>query len=162
MKVEQLMTRTVRTCGPDDSLNTAAQIMWEQDCGCVPVVRRGDGGLEVVGMITDRDVCMAAYIQGGCLRDLRVRSAMSGRVCACGAQEPVDVALKIMQTNRLRRLPVLDAHGQLVGVISLTDIARESRREEGARKREVRVQDVGAALEAICAPRAPTALMTAA
>ena len=63
MKVEDLMTRSVGTCRPTDTLSSAAQLMWERDCGCVPVVS-DDGSNRVVGMLTDRDICMAAHFRG--------------------------------------------------------------------------------------------------
>ena len=69
MKVEQVMNRNVKTCRSSDSLDRAAQLMWENDCGCVPIVDDEGRG---VGMVTDRDVCMAAYTQGGPLTHLRV------------------------------------------------------------------------------------------
>ena len=77
MRVEQLMTRTVETCEPHDTLVTAARIMWTRDCGCVPVVVPEEGGHRVVGMLTDRDVCMAAYLQGRPLSEISVASVMS-------------------------------------------------------------------------------------
>jgi len=64
MKVEQIMTRIVHTCSENDTLNRAAQLMWENDCGCVPVIHGGNGSGAVVGVVTDRDVCMGAYTQG--------------------------------------------------------------------------------------------------
>jgi CBS domain-containing protein len=64
MNVEQLMTSTVRTCCPNDPLSDAARVMWEADCGCVPVTEECYGSAKVVGVITDRDICMAAFTQG--------------------------------------------------------------------------------------------------
>jgi CBS domain-containing protein len=73
MKVEQLMTRILETITPGDSLAAAARIMWERDCGRVPVVASADdGGRRLVGMVTDRDVCMAAWTQGRPLADVAV------------------------------------------------------------------------------------------
>ena len=162
MKVEQLMTRTVRTCGPDDTLARAAEIMWEQDCGCVPVVLEGDGDPQVVAMVTDRDVCMAAWTQGRALTEIPVRIAMSRAVCTVGAQEPLEVALKILTTNQLHRLPVVDASGRLVGILALADIAREARRGHGHRNGGVGDDGIGTAVESIAAPRAAGELVTAA
>lgn len=84
MKVEQLMTRNPKTCGPDEPLEAAARLMWDHDVGCVPVVDKG----QVVGMITDRDVCMAAYIEGARLNTVPVSRAMSTTVRSCKAGEP--------------------------------------------------------------------------
>src|SRR5687767_6253206 len=71
VKIEDIMTRDVRACSPTDTLATAAQIMWENDCGAVPVV---DADERIVGIITDRDLAMAAHLQGVALRDSRVSS----------------------------------------------------------------------------------------
>src|SRR5512144_3062592 len=74
MNVDQLMKRSVRSCQQEDSLDWAAQTMWEADCGCLPVV---DGDGRLLAVITDRDICMAAHFQGGPLYALKVKSAMS-------------------------------------------------------------------------------------
>ncbi len=154
MRVEQIMTREVKACGPDDSLNHAAQLMWEGDCGFLPVVSvNGDG--KVIGVITDRDACMAAYTQGKPLTDIPVSAAMAHEVISCRASDGISQAESLMRDNQIRQLPVLDAQGRLAGVISINDIAREARREAatGGRK-EVGQADVAETLAAICQPRA--------
>lgn len=161
MKVEQLMARDVKACGPDEALNRAAQIMWEQDCGCVPVVNRDDGGARVVGMLTDRDICMAAYTQGLPLRAIKVSSAMAREVRTCRATDPVPTALKILQTNQLHRLPVLDADEHLIGLLSLADVAREAARERARGVHEVTDAQVAETVESISEPRAPHVMAAA-
>ncbi len=151
MKVGQLMTRNVRACHAEDTLNTAAQIMWENDCGCVPVV---DAERRVIGMLTDRDVCMAAYTQGEALRDLRVSSAMSKKVHSCTPEDTLSAAEELLQEEQIRRLPVVDTDCRLVGIISLNDIACEAERERTQRKKkEVTANEIGLALAAICKAR---------
>ena len=162
MKVEQLMTRNVETCREDDRLSRAAQIMWEHDCGVVPVLATGDGTGKVVGMLTDRDVCMAAYTQGRALEGIPVRSARSRDLCSCRPSDAIAVALKVMETNQIRRLPVLDHEDRLVGVLSLADIGREATREHGVAKVEVTAAAVGGAVEAISASRSGGAMVRAA
>lgn len=131
MKVDKVMRTGVQTCQPGDSLNTAAKIMWENDCGSVPVVSDG----VVAGMITDRDVCMAAYLQGRALWDIDVASAMSRGVHVCAANDTVLQAQKTMRANKVRRLPVVDADGALVGIVSLSDIvAAAEKTPERSRK----------------------------
>lgn len=159
MNVGQLMTHNVRACRPEDTLDTAAQIMWDNDCGCVPVV---DAHRQVVGMLTDRDICMAAYTQGGALRALLVSSAMSKKVHSCKPEDPLAAAEELMRTRRIRRLPVTDAEGHLVGVISLNDIAREAQGERTRAKKEVTSGEVGLTLATICSPRLPRAAATTA
>lgn len=121
MNVEELMTRNVRTCAPSDSMNDAARIMWEHDCGCVPLVE-ADG--RVVGIITDRDICMAAYTQGKRLMYMDVGSAASKSVVTIGKDESLRRAKELMRDAQVRRLPVVDSAGRLVGVLSVSDLAR--------------------------------------
>ena len=73
MKVQQIMTKTVSSCLPDDTTNQAARIMWERDCGFVPVVE-GRASQRVVGVVTDRDICIAAYTKNRPLDQIRLRS----------------------------------------------------------------------------------------
>jgi len=130
MNVGQLMTRQIRTCRPDDSLNDAAQIMWEEDCGCVPVVQDDDREHpRLVGIVTDRDVCMAAYTQGKPLGAIPLISVMQRDLATCVETDPVGVALSILRTRQLHRLPVVAGDAELVGLLSLADLARESKRE---------------------------------
>ena len=156
MTVGQLMTRQVRTCRPADSLNTAAEIMWEQDCGCVPVVQQGDReSSRLVGMLTDRDICMAAYTQGRPLTAIQATSIMQRDLATCVETDPVGVALNILGTRRLHRLPVVQGDGELVGLLSLADVARESKREETHVERAagVTAAAVGDTLATISEPR---------
>src|SRR5262249_37713901 len=138
-----------------DSLSTAAQIMWERDCGCVPVVELEEGGARVVGMITDRDVCMAAYTQGRPLVDIMVDSAMAREVRSCRSTDTLGTVMKVLEQNQVHRVPVLDQHDHLVGMLSLADVARETGRQQGRSSKDVSEARVGEVLQAISAPRAP-------
>ena len=161
MNVGQLMTQNVRACSRHNTLEAAARLMWDNDCGCVPVV---DENRRVLGMLTDRDICMAAYTQGGPLRALTVSSAMSKRLYTCKPDDTLEAAEAVMRANQIRRLPVTDAEGRLVGIISLNDIAREGEHELAleAKKRQVTSDEIGLTLAAICSPRASRAAATAA
>jgi CBS domain-containing protein len=123
MKAEQLMTRDVLTCSPSDSLEQAARIMWECDVGCLVVT---DANRRPVGVITDRDLAMAAYTQGVALRDGSVQNAMAREVITCSASAPVSEVEHKMQVSQVRRVPITDANGKLVGIIALGDIARSA------------------------------------
>ncbi len=149
-RVEQLMSRVVATCRPDDRLNAAARIMWERDCGVVPVTMPDGDAERVVGMLTDRDVCMAAYTQGRPLEELVVSSAMSRTVHACAPGDSLPAALERMAAARVRRLPVVDGAGRLVGLLSFADVAHEDAR----RHKVVKPRDFVRTVEAITAPRA--------
>lgn len=148
MRVEDLMTRQVVTCSPDDSLQHAAQLMWEGDLGCLPVCR-GDDGRRVAGIITDRDVCMSACLQRKPLLDMKVSDAMARLVQVCRPSDPLAQAERIMCEFRVRRLPVVDENGILVGLIALADLAREAQRQQPLQKRQITGNDVGVTLAAI-------------
>ena len=155
MDVAELMDRTVETCRPNDTLAAAAGVMWRKDVGCLPVV--GDDG-NVIAMVTDRDICMAAYIQGRPLDDIPVSVAMSRDLHTCRPNEGLIEAEEIMRQRQVRRLPVLGTDGLLVGIISLNDIAREAERQIGRKGRQVSPQEVAVTLAAVCAPRGLRAL----
>lgn len=152
MKVADLMTRNVRTCRAGDNLGAAAQLMWDGDCGCVPVVS-DDGSNRIVGMITDRDICMATHFRGCRPGDLAVGDVMSRHVRTVGPSEELADAEAIMRDAQVRRLPVVDAGQELLGVVSLADLAREADRKRRARHRPITEQEVGDTLTAICTPR---------
>ena len=153
MKVKELMVRDVRTCFAEDDLNRAAQIMWESDCGTVPVV---DAAGIVKGMITDRDVCMAAYTKGRTLGGIHVRSAMARDVVACSPEDTLESALSVMKKARVRRLPVTERNGKLVGIVSISDLVRETWRQIESEDRHAITVDLASTLSAIC-DRSPTA-----
>ena len=120
MKVGELIPHPPITCHPHDTLANAAQRMWEGDCGALPVVDE-DGRL--VGMITDRDICIAlATHKHRSATHIAVREAMTRPVFNCFVDENLKIVLGTMATHRIRRLPVLDKIGHLQGVVSIDDI----------------------------------------
>ncbi|HEX3852712.1 MAG TPA: CBS domain-containing protein [Polyangiaceae bacterium] len=119
--VHDIMRVRIYTCGLDDTLHRAAQIMWEKDCGCLPVV---DAARHVHAVITDRDVCMAALTQGVALAATQVSTAMSRALYTCSPDDSVGAVAELMRERQIRRVPVVDAAGLLIGMISLGDIAR--------------------------------------
>ena len=121
MNVSSIMTRNAATCLATESLNRAAQLMWERRCGAVPVL---DQGGSVIGLLTDRDVCMAAYTQGRRLDDVTVETAMSRPARTCLPTVAVEEAENLMMAHAVRRLVVVDSFGQIQGIVSLDDIAR--------------------------------------
>jgi CBS domain-containing protein len=151
MRVEQIMTRQVSSCSPDTSLAEAAQLMWDHDCGCLPVCTK-NGASRVAAVITDRDICMAALFKGQPLYELRVADAMSRQLQACRPGDSLMAAENTMRKARIRRLPVIDEQGSLLGMISLADLAREAARENHSPKQEITEMEVGDTLAAICQP----------
>jgi CBS domain-containing protein len=127
-------------------------MMRDNDCGCLPVTA-GDESQTVVGMITDRDICVVAQSQGKPLTEIPVRDAMAKGVWACNPGDAPDEAEAIMREARVRRLPVVDEADHLLGLLSLADLAREAARQHWSKHREITEAEVGAVLATICEPR---------
>ncbi|MFT3923922.1 MAG: CBS domain-containing protein [Myxococcales bacterium] len=113
------MSSKPRTCTSKQTASDAARTMWECDIGSMPVV---DDDEVPVGMVTDRDVCMAAYIQGRSLNAIPILDVMSPEVYTCLDSDTVASAERTMRAWQVRRLPVVDDNGRLVGVLSLNDV----------------------------------------
>ena len=141
MTAAEVMTSEVATCRASDSLNRAAQLMWERRCGCVPVIDDGD---RVVGLLTDRDVCMAAYTQGRRLDDIAATVAMSQPVRTCLPTAALEDVEDLMMAHGVRRIVVVDADGRLCGLLSLDDIAKSGAEWDG--KGEIDLERVTLAL----------------
>jgi CBS domain-containing protein/effector-binding domain-containing protein len=119
MHVDDAMTKEVKTCSRAQSLQDAAQLLWDHDIGALPVV---DDERRPIGMITDRDICMAAYTQGKKLSELGVASAMSQHIYVCHPQDLLSAAEQTMAAQQVRRLPVVNERGTLIGMLSMNDI----------------------------------------
>lgn len=147
--VHDVMRVRVHTCTPSDTLARAAQLMWEKDVGCLPVV----DGRRVVAMITDRDICMASFTQWAHLSELAVSSAMSQTLYSCSPDDSISTAEERMRQNQVRRLAVVDAEGCLVGLISIGDIARYVCSHTAKGSMSVSQAEVADTIAAICEPR---------
>ena len=147
MKVKELMSVDVKTCREDADLATATKIMWDADCGIVPVV---NDDRRVIGVVTDRDICVAAATRSMNPAAIRVRDVMSRTVATCAETDDARVALGTIKNRRVRRLPVVDKQQRLVGVISLADLVG---RVESRRDAEIPSEEFLDAMKAICAHR---------
>lgn len=157
MKVEQIMSRPAVTCLVSDTANRAAQLMWEMDIGCVVVL---DADEKLAGIITDRDLCMAAYTRGAALWQIVVGDVMTRSVAVVRQDDRLGMAEALMRSKRVRRLPVVDLKEKVVGLLSLNDVARVAQNQRGRRVPEVAGEEVVSTLGAICEPRRPQELMT--
>lgn len=147
MKIESVMTRRVVAARADTELAHVARLMWDNDCGSVPVVDAED---KVVGILTDRDLCMGANFSGRALRELRAASCMASEVVTCRPGDSVASVAKLMGTKKVRRVPVTDAAGRLLGLVSVGDILNAATRS-AAKEREQLQAALVEALSAICA-----------
>ena len=127
MKIRDVMTEHPVSCAGDDPLSEAVRVMYEQNCGLVPIV---DADREVLlGVVTDRDVSVAAWTHSRPLHEIPVREVMSGEVHACDLHQPLEAVHELMRRRGVFRILVTQADGRLVGVISLMDLARAAARE---------------------------------
>lgn len=148
MLARDLMTSPTISCHVNDTLNAAAQRMWEADIGALTIVN-DDGKL--TGIITDRDICMAAYTQGRPLSEILVNSAMAHHIVATSPDTPIGEVEQLMAKHQLRRIPVIDEKGFPVGIVSmnnlvLASVQRDSPMKHGPSK-------IAHTLASICQPR---------
>lgn len=123
MRTEEIMSSPVFTCHTQETLNVAAHVMWEHDCGAIPIVN--DKG-KLVGMLTDRDICMAAYTQGRPLDEIPIHLAMAKHVQSVRREQPVAEVEELMASQQLRRIPVVDPAGIPIGIVTVNDLTREA------------------------------------
>lgn len=119
MNVSDVMTTAVASCAPETNLAAAAMMMWDADCGMLPVIHE-DG--RVIGVVTDRDITMAVATKSSPASQILVREVLSGRLFGCSGADDLRAALAIMETEKIRRLPVLNADGRLQGMLSINDV----------------------------------------
>jgi CBS-domain-containing membrane protein len=150
------MTADPATCGPEEALTRAAAVMWHQDCGAVPIV---DVDGRVLGMITDRDICIALASQNTRARGVRISEVMSADPVTCQADDSIALAALRMAENQVHRLPVTNAEGVLEGIITLSDLLRLAGRK-GKKSERISRKEMLVVIQAINSPRiAPEAIV---
>jgi len=123
VKIKGIMTQPAWTCGPGTNLASVVETMWTHDCGIVPVVNeRG----EAIGVVTDRDICIALGTRNATAAMLTAGDVMTQPVAGCVADDDCFVALMTMQERGVHRLPVLGVDDVVVGIVSLDDIVRHA------------------------------------
>lgn len=126
------MKKRVGFCRPQDGLTEAAKIMWQKDCGVVPVV---DEKKKVIGMITDRDICIAVASREQLASQIKAGELIKGKkVISCSADEKIEAALRKMKRNSIKRLPIVGEKGELVGILSITDLLLTVRKNKKLKK----------------------------
>lgn len=148
MKVKDIMSQNTRSCSPEANLAAAATLMWEGDCGVVPVVEEGG---RVKGLLTDRDICIAVATRHRRADEIGVGEVISGQVFSCGPEDDLHTALRTMKERKIRRLPVLGKDGELLGLLSLNDLVLEAK--EGKSRKGIGQEEVLDALKSICEHR---------
>lgn len=145
MKVREIMTPGAKAIWITESLADAAREMWENNCGILPIIK---DGRKVVGMITDRDICMATAVRDRNPSSISVEEVMNSTVYAAEPEEDVERALQTMREHKIRRLPVLNAEGELEGILSMNDIVLKAKSND--EKTPIDYADVVRTYQAIC------------
>jgi len=139
MKVREIMTCTPYTCRRDTNLGEATRLMWTGNCGFLPVV--GIDG-RVCGVITDRDICIALGTRNKLAGDVSVGEVAGSKVYSCSPDEEIHVALLTMRDGHVRRLAVVDADGEPVGVLSMDDILMHAKATSSGQVADMSAEEV--------------------
>jgi CBS domain-containing protein len=121
--IQDVMTSNPCAIDADQPVSYAAKMMRDEDVGLAPVVQRG----RLIGTLTDRDITVRVVAEGNDPQAVSVREVASTDVVTVDPREDLDEALKLMARHQVRRLPVVDQHGRLVGVVAQADVAEEAK-----------------------------------
>ena len=142
MKIQDIMTKNPSCVTPDATVREAAQVMSRNDVGIVPVVE-AKSDKRLVGVVTDRDIairCVAEGKDGTC----RVSDVMSAdKLATCVEDDDVDSLMEAMRTEKVRRIPIVDERGSLVGIVSQADVVRKARDGQNAERTVERISEPG-------------------
>jgi CBS domain-containing protein len=123
LKAKDIMTADPVSCVPETSLQEVAQMMWEADCGELPVMDSPDSRTPI-GVITDRDIVCRAVAQGKDIRVMTAGNCMSTPCVTVNAESPLETCVELLESSLIRRVPVVDDNGECCGIIAQADIAR--------------------------------------
>jgi CBS domain-containing protein len=152
MKAREVMTGTPYYCQPETNLGSATELMWNANCGFLPV-EAADG--RVIGVITDRDICIALGTRGRPSGEVTVAEVMSSKLCSCAPDDDIHVALQTLREGKVRRLPVIGPDGSLVGVISMEDILLRTEPRSRGKEPELSSDEVVRTFRAITQRQVP-------
>lgn len=132
MKVKDVMKIDVGFCSAEDSLMKAADIMRSRDCGVIPVV---DENKKVIGMLTDRDLCLAVVARNRKASDVKTGELMNGKPIVCAAEDKFEDVLRKMRKYQIKRLAAVGSEGELIGILSLSDILLSVEKDKDLKKK---------------------------
>jgi CBS domain-containing protein len=134
LKVQDIMTKEPASSLPETSLQDVAKMMIDCDCGEIPIIEAGG---KVIGVVTDRDIVCRTLALGRNPLELRARDAMSSPVVTIQADRSLEECAKLLEHNKIRRVPVIDGQGKLIGIVAQADMARNTEQEGADVLREV-------------------------
>jgi CBS domain-containing protein len=152
VNVKDVMVRTPASCGPETNLAAATAILWNRNCGILPIV---DSRQRVTGVVTDRDLCIAMGTRNRLPGEITLAQVASGKVYSCRPEEAIPVALEVMAQNKVRRLVVVDGEGRLQGILSMDDVVLHAESAGAGKPPEVSPDAVIRTLKAIYGPQLP-------
>lgn len=152
MKVADLMTKSPAYCSPQTNLAAAVEILWNRNCGILPIV---DTNEKLVGVVTDRDMCVALGTRNRLPSDITVKEVASGKIVACKTDDDVRGALATMTQAKVRRLPVTDVAGKLQGILSLDDVVVRTQTGSLRKDSELSSDEIVNTLKNVYAPQSP-------
>lgn len=125
MKIRDVMTTSPKYCLPSDSASKAARTMRDMDTGIVPIVEN-EQDRKLIGVVTDRDLCLAVIAEARDPQTVQVGDCMTSALVCCTPDDDVQKAIDFMRENQVRRIPIVDRHGTLQGIVSMADIVERS------------------------------------
>jgi len=152
MKVQDVMIRTPAFCSPDTNLGAAVEILWNRNCGILPIV---DPQARVVGVVTDRDLCIALGTRNRLPGDIEVSEVASGNVYSCKPEDDVHTALETMAKQKVRRLLVVNKTGTLEGILSMDDVVLHAGTGGAGRTDELSHAEIVDTLRQVYGPQLP-------
>lgn len=152
MKVQDAMMGTPIFCSPETNLGSAIELLWGRNCGILPIV---DAKQKVIGVVTDRDLCVALGTRNRLPGQITVGDVATGEVHSCRRQDDIHEALQTMAKKRVRRLPVVNEEGVLEGILSMDNVVLHTESAGRGRKPELSDEDVVRALREIYGPQVP-------
>lgn len=142
MRIKHVMTKDPKCCVPSDTAQQAAIIMRDEKAGVVPVIENGQSR-KLVGIVTDRDLCMGIVAEGRDARTVQVHECMTTAVVSASPQDALEKATELMRANQIRRIPVIDQQRGLLGIVSLADVVERA---------DVRTGETHETLKTVSAP----------
>lgn len=121
MKIKDIMTSNPTCCPPNATLDQVAQVMRDEDIGAVPIVE-SNGGNRLLGVVTDRDIAVRAVAAGRDPSKVTARDCMTAPAVTCRDDGSLEDCADTMASQRIRRMPIVDADGMLCGIIAQADL----------------------------------------
>jgi CBS domain-containing protein len=142
MKAKDIMTKNPKCVTPETSVREAARLMKQEDVGVLPVVER-DGSDRLVGIVTDRDIAIRHVAEGHDSSSCPVREAMTSNVRTAREDDDVNDVMDVMGKEQIRRIPVINERGALIGIVAQADIVREARDDKKAERTIEKISEAG-------------------